>query len=487
MEANPTTILVQEEQLAVLARFALIHSQSGDAWPSNGDELLLDAMLGFNSLAEREIHDGADTTSEWLLRKEIRSSAADSENVASVLRRYGEFSKWAASDAARHAREYLDLAALFQDATGLAYIEFAAATFAFYVHFGAAGVQKPAEFRPFLDLEAFCSQLRDSRVLRTWAQQTIVSVADARHLLEDLPESMTIATLYPVMNTPLVEMRSGAIACPALRYLPNVAGNGLIFRLAEFLEKRDGVKKARQLRGFFGAFLEAYVFDILKRSCANLDDVALFHEIIYGRDAKRSSDIALFRGSTAVFIDVTAKRFNTIHSVIDLNHAYIDHDLRAMIAGKYTQINNRARDFRNGELCYPGIDAHNVSDIVGLVVTPQGVSRFHGINERIEVLREPTDELSAVDFFDLNEIEILEDAYGGCMDLHGLVKTKLADPRGRTRTLTSFLYFADRERLRHTKSNEEILGDPWFQSVLKTARGWGMPGQALDEALSSSP
>ncbi len=482
MAANPTTILIQEEQLAVLARYALTYSQSGDSWPDNGDELLLDAMLGFNSLAESEIHAGADTTSEWFLRKEIRSSAADSENVANVLRRYGEFSNWAASDDARNARDYLDLDSLFHDATGLSYIEFATATFAFYVHFGGAAVKHPAEFKPFLELEPFCSQLRDGRVLRTWVQQTVVTATKARHLLGGLPESMSIASLYPVMNTPLVEIRPGAIACPALRYLPNVAGNGLIFRLVEFLEKRDGAKRAKQFRGFFGTFLEAYVFDILKRSCCELADVTLFRELIYGRDTKRSSDIAIFRGSTAVFVDVTSKRFNTIHSLIELDRDYIDRDLRAMITGKYKQINDRAADFRSGELRYTGIDAQNITDIVGLVVTPQGLARFYGVNERIEALREPTDHLSAVEFFDLNEVEIIEDAYRGRLDLHELVKTKLADPPGRTRTLTNYLFIADRQRLRQTKSNEELLAEPWFQRVLETARGWGMPGDALDES-----
>jgi hypothetical protein len=446
IEENPTIVLVQEEQLAVLAKFALVYSTSGDSWPSNGNELLLEALLAFNSLSAQEIHAGGGTNVEWLLRQEVRLSAADTENVASVLRRYGEFSKWASSEAARSARNYFDLAELFQSATSLSYLEFAAATLAFYVHFGAANLEAPADFRPFLDLDSFCSQLTDD----------------------------------PVMGTPLVEIRNGALACPALRYLPNVAGNGLIFRLAKFLETRDGAQEAMAFRGFFGTFLEWYVLDILKKAARELDDVRFFSEIVYGRDSKRSSDIAVFRGSTAVFVDVTSKRFNTVGSVIELNSESIDRDLRAMVTSKYTQIDNRARDFRSGELRYPEVDSSAVTDIIGLVVTPQGVTRFFSINNRVEALKEETRHLSGVDFFDLNEIEILEDAYNGRLDLHALVKAKLADPRGRTRTLVNYLHLADRERLRHKKSKEQVHADPWLLEVIETAKEWGLPGDLPD-------
>jgi len=480
IEENPTIVLVQEEQLAVLAKFALVYSTSGDSWPSNGNELLLEALLAFNSLSAQEIHAGGGTNVEWLLRQEVRLSAADTENVASVLRRYGEFSKWASSEAARSARNYFDLAELFQSATSLSYLEFAAATLAFYVHFGAANLEAPADFRPFLDLDSFCSQLTDDTVLRTWVRQTTIGASEARQRLKGLANAMSIATLYPVMGTPLVEIRNGALACPALRYLPNVAGNGLIFRLAKFLETRDGAQEAMAFRGFFGTFLEWYVLDILKKAARELDDVRFFSEIVYGRDSKRSSDIAVFRGSTAVFVDVTSKRFNTVGSVIELNSESIDRDLRAMVTSKYTQIDNRARDFRSGELRYPEVDSSAVTDIIGLVVTPQGVTRFFSINNRVEALKEETRHLSGVDFFDLNEIEILEDAYNGRLDLHALVKAKLADPRGRTRTLVNYLHLADRERLRHKKSKEQVHADPWLLEVIETAKEWGLPGDLPD-------
>lgn len=472
---NPTTALVHEEQLAVIARMALQYSVSGDSWPSDGDEHLLEALLAFNSLQGAELRSDV-SRDEWLLRQEVRASAVNSENVADILRRYGEFSKWAATPAARQGRSYLNLAALFRDTTELDYLEFAAATFAFFSHFAAAGSNTPSEFRPLLDFEGFCAQLRDDRVLRTWARLATISVEEARAALQGQREAMSIATLYPVMNTPLLELRRGVLACPALRYLPNIAGYGLLFRLCHFLERRDGKAAAGNLRSFYAEFLEWHVMSILMRASCNMPGVKIFPEHIYGRDSKRSSDIAVFHGSRAVFIDVNSKRFNTVRSIIDLDSQQISRDLQAMIANKVSKIDDRVADFRNGTLRYPGVEQADVAEVVGLVVTSQGMARFHGVNERLAALVPSPRYLRAYDFFDLNEVEVLENAYAGSLDLFSLIIDKIADPRGRTRSLVNYLYHADRDRLRQQRSNEDILNDSWFQTVLATARSWGLPG-----------
>lgn len=143
-----------------------------------------------------------------------------------------------------------------------------------------------------------------------------------------------------------------------LRYLPNAAGEGLIFRLGQFLERTDDRQASDRLRSFFGDFLEAYVTDLLHDALSHRN-YKLFRENVFGKREERTSDTAIFDGEEAIFVDVNAKRFNVTHSVLSLDLGSIKRDLEKMIITKLNKIAKRARDFRAGRFVYDGI----VSDV----------------------------------------------------------------------------------------------------------------------------
>ena len=162
------------------------------------------------------------------------------------------------------SRNYLNIDSLFLEATGLSYIEFAAATYSFYMHFALPKSDEHGRrvLSAFLNVEEFTAQVERPEALHTWFGLASVPEASARDLLAQTKDSTSIAILRPLMSTPLVSVDKIAY-CPALRYLPNVAGNGLIFRLGDYLRESRGNRQSDQLRRFYADFLEAYTAKLL--------------------------------------------------------------------------------------------------------------------------------------------------------------------------------------------------------------------------------
>ncbi len=274
------------------------------------------------------------------------------------------------------------------------------------------------------------------------------------------------------MDRPLVSTPYGT-CCPVPRYLPAVAGSALIFRLGAYLDTNGG--NSGGLRSFWGEFLESYTFDLVAEATKNVERL-IFRERRYGRPEKKSSDVSLFVGDTAVFIDVTATRFRLRDTVVGLDDAAAEEDLERFIVHKVRdEISRCAQDFRSGELVFEDIDPDAITKIYGLAVSPQSVPRMIGITEALDRLLPAVPAgLEEWEFFNLNEIEFFPQIYAGRLDLAGTIAAKKADPFGRPRSLTTYLYHAHPGLFRADENEMARRQNPWFAALINQARAWGM-------------
>lgn len=471
---EPHRVVITEDQLAILAAVAICHAEA-EKWPPNGNMLLLEALLAFNSIRSSEINSHDSDAVIRLLFTEVRASVTDVGNKAEVLKRWGAFVSWARTAEACNSRTFLDLDDLFQRALGMSYLDFAASMFAFYSNFGAPVASPGEEIRnyPFLDTAAFLASVERPEILQKWLQLVAIDMSDAREKLLGTQLFASIASLVQFMSTPLL-IDGGASYCPALRYLPNAAGDGLLFRLGQFLESTESRMASDRLRSFFGDFLEAYVTDFLRQATQSRD-CKIFRERTFGKSEERTSDIAVFDGKEAIFVDVNSKRFNITHSVLALDRDWIRRDLESMIVAKLKKIAKRAREFRNGTLAYEGISKESIERITGLVVTPQGLTRLVGITQELDNLLPSVPEgLDQWEFFDLSEIETLPQMFDGDLDIGDLVERKQRDDAGRRRSLTNYIWLRERARLSDHRTDQERLDDPWFREILAKAQSWGL-------------
>lgn len=476
LREEPHRVVISEEQLGILAAVAISYAE-GEQWPPDGNMTLLEALLAFNSLRYSEIESRTSDATTRLLFTEVRASVTDVGNKAEVLKRWGAFASWARTDAARASRTYIDLDGLFERALGMSYLDFAASMFAFYSNFGAPVMGPGGDIRnyPFLDTAGFLASVERPETLQRWLRQVSVGMVDAKNRLLASQLYASIASLVQFMATPLL-IDGEATYCPALRYLPNAAGEGLLFRLGQFLEASENRMASDRLRSFYGDFLESYVTDFM-REATRSRGCSIFRERTFGKSEERTSDIAIFDHEDAIFIDVNSKRFNVTHSVLALDLDWIRRDLESMIVAKLRKIAKRAREFRSGRLAYEGVRNENIKRITGIVVTPQGLTRLVGISQELDaMLPSMPDGLDQWEFFDLSEVETLPQMFDGDLSIGDLVERKRRDEAGRRRSLTNYLWLRERDRLSDRRTDEDRLVDPWFQEVLARAQSWGLRG-----------
>jgi hypothetical protein len=257
---TPSGVLVSEDQVAVLAAYAIRYCEAKD-WPTGGDALVLDVLLAYNSLKGQELLGDGDTEGA-MRRTEMRSTSTDPESVPDVLKRWDAFARWTSEPEGQVAcqRFNIDLATLFAQELGLSPVAWSAATWALTAHFQQIKRQLPngaRHYDAFLDIDAYLAPLSDHSEIDRWLEQTTISLDDARAALGDL-STTSLAELTVLMDRPLVRTPWG-LCCPVLRFLPNVAGNGLVFRLGRHLEETSSRQASDNLRGLFGSFLEAHI------------------------------------------------------------------------------------------------------------------------------------------------------------------------------------------------------------------------------------
>jgi hypothetical protein len=482
--ATPGRILVDEEQIAMASAMAIRYCE-GQAWGGTSGMALLEVLLALHSAKGAEVHlSGLDDRAVFR-RIEMRATSVDPEKVPDVMARWMAFIEWSKTPTAQSSTNAIDLEQLCRDALGMTYIAWATATWCFTSLFNI--IQSAADgsrrYDAFIDPEAAFHNFKDPSAVRHFFGATSIAVDEARHALKNVTTT-SLSELEIFMEQPLVITPYG-VCCPVLRFLPALAGNALIFRLGSYLDG-NGQSSAR-LRSFWGEFLEYYVFDLIDAATKS-QERHLFHEKKYSTPEVKSSDVSLFVGNTAVFIDVTATRFRLRDSVVGLQDKAGEEDLERFIVHKIRdEVARCARDFRSGELQFDGVDPGTLDRIYGLAVSPQNVPRFIGISEALDrQLPNVPEGLAEWDFFDLNEIEFLPVVFPGKLNLADLIATKRADAFGRPRSITNYLYYTDRELFRVKDDPQTRPPDPWFTAIQRQAAEWGLAASSAHHSAGAA-
>jgi len=470
---TPERALVDEEQIGVLSAIALQFC-AGAAWTADSRLHLLGALLGFHSVKTAELH-GDDVDAYAAFRRiELRATSTDPEKVTDVMGRWFAFFEWSRSEKGRASRNYVDLDQLCENALDITYTDWAAAAFCLSVPFTIIQTAPNSRrFDAFIDPAVTLGCFTHPEKLARFLQMTSIAREDLKEKLEGI-STTSLSELELLIDRPLVSTAYGT-CCPVPRFLPAVAGSALIFRFGAWLDANGG--SSLRLRAFWGEFLEAYVLDLLS-SATKDGDRRIFPEKCYGTPQKKSSDVSLFAGKNAVFVDVTATRFRLRDSVVGLDEAAAEEDLERFIIHKVRdEIARCAREFRSGELVFDEIDPNNIERIYGLAISPQNVPRLIGLSEALDRLMPVVPEdLAEWDFFDLNEIEFFPEIYKGKLDLAGMIAAKKADPFGKPRSLTNYLYFTYPGLFRVEGDPADRPPSPWFLAIMAKAKEWGMKG-----------
>lgn len=469
---TPERALVDEEQIAVLSAMALKYC-AGASWTNASGMALLEALLAVHSVKSAEVHETGLDDYRTFRRIELRATSVDPEKITDVMARWTAFIAWSRTPKGRDSKTFIDLDALCTEALDMTYTEWATATWAFTSLFTIiqSAPDGSRRYDSFIDPGKSIRSFANGAKLAAFFEAAAIDLEDARRALGNV--STTSLSGYEVlMDRPLVSTPFGT-CCPVPRFLPALAGNALIFRLGAFLDAKG--RSSARLRAFWGEFLESYVFDLVSAATKELD-ARVFLEKNYSNPEKKSSDVSLFIGNTAVFIDVTATRFRLRDSVVGLDDVAAEEDLERFIIHKVRdEISRCALDFRSGELKFDDIDPVTIDSIYGLAVSPQNVPRMIGISEALDRLMPVVPAgLTEWEFFDLNEVEFLPEVYQGKLNLGDLIAAKRADHFGRRRSVTNYLYHTNRELFRVKGDLRERPAQGWFSAIMTQAKEWGL-------------
>lgn len=441
-------VFVSEEQIGVLIRLCIQHRDLMVGKIEDLGDRLLRAMLLWNSLAVAETttaieQDAPEAKDERFVKLEIRSVLHDAENIRDVLGRYSEFMLWSRSEEG-HTENYIDLDAAFNRFYGVSYDEWIAAALAFLSYYGSFRTMHDIRNRPLAPkYEALTGGLLESAVLDKFAKEAIIGEVALRTAFEQIPDTLSGAGLAPLLQQPLVKLQNAGIACPYIPYLRNKMGTGVYFALMDGFRREGGGAAVERFTRYFGQFFEFYVFQIFRRSY-KAGGGAVYPEQTYLPGIK-STDVVIFDGSSAIFIEVVAKRFNFVKSVLGLEDAAIQRDIENMIIEKAEQLNRNIADFRSGSLRYDGVTPENIAKVFPVVCTITPVPQFIGVNGAVAKRIAETGLLSTSEPLQLmcaEDCEILEPFFAGSGSLSEIFSQKISHDLSRRISLKNFLLYS---------------------------------------------
>ncbi len=384
LTAEPDNVFVSEEQVASLIKYALLNAHS-DHWPSDAGDLLVRMLLVYNSLRGVE-HEPKRDDRDTFMNFELRAAANFDESLAAIIARFAAFFDWARTDAdAKASPNYLDLDADFSRFYGMSYMEWAAAAFAFLTHFrritNAAEMEK---LSPVLDVNVFLSSVGEQTILRAWLGHNSVSIDDAIAFFKRMEEGNKsyagIVALLPFMRRPLLAVASDQVCAPYLPYLENSLGLGIFFALLDGYNEHGERENGKKFTRFFGEFFEDHIVNLIRD--AHPTPALVFGEMEYVKGSK-STDLVIFEGDAALFIDITSSRFNVAKTLVALDPEAIEKDVEKIVLANAEQLDGSIAAFRDGRLTYPGIDASKIKRIFPIVLSLQALPRAFEFNKRV--------------------------------------------------------------------------------------------------------
>ncbi len=290
------------------------------------------------------------------------------------------------------------------------------------------------------------------------------------------------------MRRPLLGIDEHNVCAPYLPYLENSLGSGLFFAFLDGYNDQPGKTKEERkadsdmFTRYFGEFFEDYVVDLL-RACHPTPEL-IFGERKYVTEEGtegNATDLVIFEGENALFIDISASRFNVAKTLIGLDPDSIRKDLEKIIICNATQLDKSIRAFREGRLSYPGVDASAIKRIFPIALTIQPIPRAFALNRRALEEVERLGLLKGIERLEIltaEDAEMLGSLYSGGVILSDMLSRKIVHPHPKATndSLKNYLFFFEPQTLKQAvKPTEQVDKSPWVQSVLALVREWMEP------------
>jgi hypothetical protein len=328
--------------------------------------------------------------------------------IRRFVRRWVELPTELASDRRVH-----DMAARFEEATGVALADLVLVLFAMW---GAVTNGRPRFALSYFDSLGWSPE----RVERTVALFT----TDIPHLRAEVRAEVRAFDLQWAIATferyPVVRMSDGSLLVLDAELLGRrLLGILPLFDLTHALEQRGDRKLKSQVEGSYAHLSEAYALEVLTAATADADSNRFFGEealrTAYGR-SRQVADAAVDYGDAWVVVEITTSRPQR-GTVSGQSDAAVDADLNKLVA-KAGQIESTIAAIRANQTALTGKPAHPnprfypvlvVAD--GFPVNPISLTLLREKLQAAGVLQQH--DTAPLEVLDLEELEIVEILAGG--------------------------------------------------------------------------
>jgi len=369
--------------------------------------LVINDLIGLG-LGSESYEDDTHTT-EALIRN---GSFFAREEAGNLLPRYYElFLVLPQRKDMKESPQYMDIEAAFRSATGFDLNLFLAVGFGIY-----------SFYAPAQDLHANKFVLNSS----TFFNKSLVPDEIANRLLDYISVSRDQfkkqhCAKYGKSNlgsyfdftcfrqTPLVSLDDGIYVPVDTRFLVERITSGIYWDIFDSL---SGNEKYR-FTSYFGILLQKYLEELFRRAYPESQTTAnrVFYDVQY--DGERSSDVMLFYGEEAVFIEVVVGRLRMEETMITGDLVAFKEDISIKVVDAAKQIDRVIRDFTTGRLPLADCSPTDIKHYYPVVVTVSPLPIFLSIYNEVRGMVADAGYLASTNIAELEimnvgELEVIE-------------------------------------------------------------------------------
>jgi len=441
-------------QLLMFAKIALLFG-SDDAKYNLGEksrlEILGDCFLVVNDLIglglDREFYEDDTHTTEAFIRN---GSFFAREEAGNLLPRYYElFSVLPQKEDLKKSPQYMDIEAAFREATGFDLDLFLALGFGIYSFYAVAE-----------DLHLNKFVLNSS----TFFSKTLVPDNIANRLLDYISISRDqfkeqYSAKYGKSNLgnyfdftyfrqkPLISLDDNIYVPVDTRFLVERITSGIYWDIFDSLSGNEKYK----FMSYFGILLQNYLEELFRRVYPESKTTTnrVFYDVQY--DGERSSDVILFYGEEAVFIEVIVGRLRMEETIITGDLDAFREDIRTKVIDAAKQIDRVIRDFTTGKLPLLGWSPTNIKRYYPVVVTVSPLPIFLSTYDEVRRMVANAGYLNStniteVEIINIGELEMIESLLEAGYTLVQILESKAQDKFYRVVPLWYYLYAAINNR-----------------------------------------
>lgn len=363
-------------QLLTLVKMALLYGPQDESKCLTGESkqlALAECLLNINELIGRGT--GADKMDDdnHIIEAIIRTGAfCNREQPGNLLSRYYELLLKLPSDPIlRGSASYLDMEAAFRNGSGFDLVLFLALGLAVYSHYSTITNYDTSKF--VLDSSTYFNKTLVAEE-ETGKMLDLISTTkqdfQAAHVAKY--GSNVFANYFDftfLRQKPLVKLDDNILVPVDVKFLVERITSGIYWDICDALAEPD----RKKFMSFFGEVFHKYLERLFKR--AYPESSALVRRSFYDTrydtpyGARRASDVVLFYGRQAVFIEATVGRLSMEKTMVTGDLIGFSEDIDSKVVTAAKQIHRVILDFINGKLIFPGWNADRITRYYPVIVT----------------------------------------------------------------------------------------------------------------------